>query len=114
MILILTTNPILAEGLTALLSSIVDGAKPVMVNHTAAARPIIAEGRVALIIVDGGLSPSEIASFLEMQAASWLPRLLLMESVDQVEVAQRSGMTYILKGEETVELVSVIERLLLG
>jgi hypothetical protein len=113
-ILILTANHSLAQGLTALLSSIVDEADTLIVNNTATARRIIDQRAVVFVIVDGGVSPLELASFLEMYAAPLPPLLLLVESVEQMEMAQRRGVTSFLKGNAPAELVSILEALLLG
>ncbi|MBX3002208.1 MAG: hypothetical protein KF893_27030 [Caldilineaceae bacterium] len=112
MVLILTANQFLAQGLAALLPTIIDRMQTVIVNNIAAARQILARESVDLVIVDGSLSAWDLTAFFETPTASLPPSLLLVETPDQVEIAQQAGIAYILKGEESAELVSSLERLL--
>lgn len=112
MILLLTNNHTLVQGMAALLATIAESAELVTVQNATAAHSRIAAGTVVLVIVDGALDAVEIEPFFVRQAASFPPVLLLAEGTDQVALARHRGGVFILKGSPAEDLLSLLIKLL--
>jgi hypothetical protein len=113
-VLIITANDVLARGLMALLDAIADLPSAIPMKDVEAALLVLDQGVVGLVILDGGLPFPAIARLLaaRVAAATFPPILLLMDGVDQVELARREQLTPILKGSPTAELILAIGTLL--
>lgn len=113
MVLIFTVNQTLAQGLSALISTIV-GAANITVVKTMAALQALDTGAVSLVVVDGSLPTAELRAFLQVRTATanFPSALLLLENTDQAEIAQREQVAFLLKGSAPAELISVLQILL--
>lgn len=114
MILLVTTNDVLALGLTALLNAIAHLPGVTVAKNDETARLIVAGGDVGLVILDGSLPFPILAPLLTARAAAanFPAILLLMDSGHQAELARREQLTSVVKGIPTAELISAIESLL--
>jgi DNA-binding NarL/FixJ family response regulator len=114
MILLVTANDVLAQGLTALLNAIAELPTVTVAKNTETALLILAERDVGLVILDGSFPLPSLVCFLEARAAAanFPPILLLMDSADQAALARRAQLIPVLKGIPTAELILAIESLL--
>jgi DNA-binding NarL/FixJ family response regulator len=114
MILLVTANDVLAQGLTALLNAIANLPGVTVANNDETALLVMAEGDVGLVILDGSIPCPSLTCLLAARAAAvnFPPILLLMDSADHVELARREQLISVLKGSPIVELIFTIESLL--
>jgi DNA-binding NarL/FixJ family response regulator len=114
MVLLVTANNVLAQGLSALLNALADLPGVTVAKNAETALLVLDQGVVGLVILDGGLPFPALARLLAARAAAttFPPILLLMDGVDQAELARREQLTPILKGSPTAELILAIGALL--
>lgn len=103
----------LGQGLTALLNAMTDSVSVTVVNSTDAVLEVMVRQQPSLVLVDGGISDDELATFFNSRANATLfpPILLLVETVEQAEVARQEQVSVVIKGHAS-DLITTVEGLL--
>jgi DNA-binding response OmpR family regulator len=113
-VLIVTDDQLLKEGLAALMSTIPGAGGVEHTGNVTAALCAIHYGAVHLVLVDGALPGADLECFFREYARfpTSPPMLLLAESIEQEEAALQLRAHSLVKGGAISELVARIESLL--